>query len=352
MTWQVYPSGEIVTYVPAGDRYDSMTYHRCGRSGLMLPPISLGLWHNFGDDRPIETQRAILRRAFDLGVTHFDLANNYGPPYGSAEINFGRLMREDFRPYRDELIISTKAGYDMWPGPYGDHGSRKYLLASLDQSLQRMGLDYVDIFYSHRFDPDTPLEETLGAVDTAVRQGKALYAGISSYSGARTEEAARILREMGTPLLIHQPSYSLLNRWVESELLDVLGREKVGCIVFSPLGQGMLTDKYLNGIPEDSRAAKDGFLKQSFLNDENLARIRGLNEIAQRRGQSLAQMAIAWVLRDERITTALIGASSVGQLEDSLGALNKLDFSEDELAEIDRYAVDAGINIWEQSSAN
>src|SRR3954471_9965586 len=301
-----------MTYVPADDRYERSPYRRCGRSGIQLPAISLGLWNNFGDDKPLETQRAMLRRSFDRGICHFDLANNYGPPAGSAETNFGRHMRDDFRPYRDELIISTKAGYDMWPGPYGEWGSRKYLLASLDQSLQRMGLDYVDIFYSHRLDPDTPLEETLGAVDTAVRHGKALYAGISSYSGPRTEDAIRILREMGTPLLIHQPSYSLLNRWVESELLDVLGREKVGCIVFSPLGQGMLTDKYLNGIPEDSRAAKDGFLKQSFLNDENLARIRGLNEIAQRRGQSLAQMAIAWVLRDERITSALMGASSVG----------------------------------------
>jgi L-glyceraldehyde 3-phosphate reductase len=339
-----------VTYVAADDRYDAMTYHRCGRSGLMLPPISLGLWHNFGDDRPIETQRAILRRAFDLGVTHFDLANNYGPPYGSAEINFGRLMREDFRPYRDELIISTKAGYDMWPGPYGDHGSRKYLLASLDQSLQRMGLDYVDIFYSHRFDPDTPLEETLGAVDTAVRQGKALYAGISSYSGARTEEAVRILGEMGTPLLIHQPSYSLLNRWIEEDLLDVLGQEGVGCIVFSPLAQGMLTNRYLHGIPEGSRVATGGALSEDMLTDESLDHVRALNETAQSRGQTLAQMAIAWTQRDPRVTSSLIGASSVRQLEDSLGALDNLDFSDDELAAIDRFAVDAGINLWKASS--
>jgi L-glyceraldehyde 3-phosphate reductase len=339
-----------VTYVAADDRYDSTTYHRCGRSGLLLPPISLGLWHNFGDDRPIETQRAILRRAFDLGVTHFDLANNYGPPYGSAEINFGRLMREDFRPYRDELIISTKAGYDMWPGPYGDHGSRKYLLASLDQSLQRMGLDYVDIFYSHRFDPDTPLEETLGAVDTAVRQGKALYAGISSYSGARTEEAVRILGEMGTPLLIHQPSYSLLNRWIEEDLLDVLGQEGVGCIVFSPLAQGMLTNRYLHGIPEGSRVATGGALSEDMLTDEALDHVRALNDMAQSRGQTLAQMAIAWTQRDPRVTSSLIGASSVGQLEDSLGALDNLDFSDDELAAIDRYAVDAGINLWKASS--
>jgi L-glyceraldehyde 3-phosphate reductase len=339
-----------VTYVAADDRYDSMAYRRCGRSGLMLPPISLGLWHNFGDDRPIETQRAILRRAFDLGVTHFDLANNYGPPYGSAEINFGRLLREDFRPYRDELIISTKAGYDMWPGPYGDHGSRKYLLASLDQSLQRMGLDYVDVFYSHRFDPDTPLQETLGAVDTAVRQGKALYAGISSYSGGRTEEAVRILGEMGTPLLIHQPSYSLLNRWIEEDLLDVLGQEGVGCIVFSPLAQGMLTNRYLHGIPEGSRVATGGALREDMLTDEALAHVRALNDMAQSRGQTLAQMAIAWTQRDPRVTSSLIGASSVGQLEDSLGALDNLDFSDDELAAIDRYAVDAGINLWKASS--
>jgi L-glyceraldehyde 3-phosphate reductase len=339
-----------MTYVAAGDRYDSMPYRRCGRSGLLLPPISLGLWHNFGDDRPIETQRAILRRAFDLGVTHFDLANNYGPPYGSAEINFGRLMREDLAPYRDELIISTKAGYDMWPGPYGDHGSRKYLLASLDQSLKRMGLDYVDIFYSHRFDPDTPLDETLGALDTAVRQGKALYAGISSYSGPRTEEAARILREMGTPLLIHQPSYSLLNRWIEEDLLDVLGQDGIGCIVFSPLAQGMLTARYLDGIPEDSRVATGGALSADMLTEESLAHVRALNGIAQERGQTLAQMAIAWTLRDPRVTSSLIGASSVAQLEDSLGALDNLDFSDDELATIDGHAVDAGINLWKASS--
>ena len=340
-----------MTYVPAEDRYDHMPYRRCGRSGLQLPAISLGLWQNFGDDRPIDTQRAIVRRAFDLGITHFDLANNYGPPYGSAEINFGRLLAEDLRPWRDELVISTKAGYDMWPGPYGEWGSRKYLLASLDQSLERMGLDYVDIFYSHRLDPDTPLEETLGALDTAVRQGKALYAGISSYSAQRTEEAIGILRDLGTPLLIHQPSYSLLNRWIEPDLLDVLGREGVGAIVFSPLGQGMLTDRYLDGIPEDSRAAREGSLSKSMLSDENLERIRALNEIAQRRGQTLAQLALAWTLRDPRVTSTLIGASSVAQLEDNVGALERLDFDDDELAEIEQYAVDAGINIWERSSS-
>jgi L-glyceraldehyde 3-phosphate reductase len=341
-----------MTYVPADDRYDNrMPYRRCGRSGLKLPAISLGLWQNFGDDRPIDTQRAIVHRAFDLGITHFDLANNYGPPYGSAEINFGRLLAEDLRPWRDELVISTKAGYDMWPGPYGEWGSRKYLLASLDQSLKRMGLDYVDIFYSHRLDPDTPLEETLGAVDTAVRQGKALYAGISSYSAQRTEEAIAILRDLGTPLLIHQPSYSLLNRWIEPDLLDVLGREGVGTIVFSPLGQGMLTDRYLDGIPEDSRAARDGSLSKSMLSDENLERVRALNEIAQRRGQTLAQLALAWTLRDPRVTSTLIGASSVQQLEDNVGALARLDFDDDELAEIEQYAVDAGINIWERSSS-
>jgi L-glyceraldehyde 3-phosphate reductase len=340
-----------MTYVAAADRYDEkMPYRRCGRSGLKLPAVSLGLWHNFGDDRPIDTQRAILRRAFDLGVTHFDLANNYGPPYGSAEINFGRLFREDLEPYRDELIISTKAGYDMWPGPYGEWGSRKYLLASLDQSLRRMGLDYVDIFYSHRLDPDTPLEETLGALDTAVHQGKALYAGISSYSGPRTEEAARILSELGTPLLIHQPSYSLLNRWIEEDLLDVLGQEGVGCIVFSPLAQGMLTDRYLDGIPEGSRIATGGALSEDMLTDEALDHVRALNAIARERGQTLAQMAIAWTLRDPRVTSSLIGASSVKQLEDSLGAIANLDFTDDELATIDRHAVEAGINVWKASS--
>src|SRR3954447_3789849 len=337
---------------PDERRYDGrMPYRRCGRSGLLLPAVSLGLWHNFGDDRPLATQRAILRRAFDLGITHFDLANNYGPPYGAAEKNFGRIFAEDFRPFRDELVISTKAGYDMWPGPYGEWGSRKYVLASLDQSLKRMGLDYVDIFYSHRLDPDTPLEETLGALDTAVRQGKALYAGISSYSAQRTEEAVGILRDLGTPLLIHQPSYSLLNRWIEPDLLDVLGREGVGTIVFSPLGQGMLTDRYLEGIPEDSRAAREGSLSKSMLSDENLERIRALNEIAQRRGQTLAQLALAWTLRDPRVTSTLIGASSVAQLEDNVGALERLDFDDDTLAEIEKYAVDAGINIWERSSS-
>jgi L-glyceraldehyde 3-phosphate reductase len=341
-----------MTYVPAEDRYDSMPYRRTGRSGLKLPAISLGLWQNFGTERPLEHSRAILRRGFDLGITHFDLANNYGPPYGSAEEVFGQIFARDFRPWRDELVISTKAGYDMWPGPYGEWGSRKYLLASLDQSLKRMGLDYVDIFYSHRLDPDTPLEETLGALDSAVRQGKALYVGISSYSGQRTEEAVRILRDLGTPLLIHQPSYSLLNRWIESDLLDVLGREGVGCIVFSPLAQGMLTDRYLNGVPEDSRAARDGSLSREMLSEENLAHIRALNEIAAGRGQSLAQLALAWTLRDPRITSTLIGASSVAQLEDNVGALNRLDFSDDELAAIDQQAVDAGINIWERSSSS
>ncbi|MEA2429551.1 MAG: L-glyceraldehyde 3-phosphate reductase [Thermoleophilaceae bacterium] len=338
-------------YAAAPDRYESMPYRRSGRSGLQLPAISLGLWQNFGSDRPLETGRAILRRAFDLGVTHFDLANNYGPPYGSAEENFGVLMAKDLRPYRDELIISTKAGYDMWPGPYGDWGSRKYLLASLDQSLGRMGLDYVDIFYSHRADPETPLEETMGALHRAVQQGKALYAGISSYSAQRTEEAARILRDLGTPLTIHQPSYSLLNRWIEPELLDVLDSEGVGCIVFSPLAQGMLTDKYLDGVPEGSRASqRDGSFDSGMLTEENIERLRALNEVAQGRGQSLAQLALAWTLRDTRITSALIGASSVEQLEQNLGALGRLDFDDSELAEIDRHADDGGINIWAPSS--
>jgi L-glyceraldehyde 3-phosphate reductase len=339
-----------MTYVPSPDRYDTMPYRRCGRSGVHLPAVSLGLWHNFGDDRALADQRAIVRRAFDLGITHFDLANNYGPPPGSAEENFGRILKTDLAAHRDELIISSKAGYDMWPGPYGEWGSRKYLVASLDQSLARMGLDYVDIFYSHRFDPDTPLEETVGALDSAVRQGKALYAGISSYSDERTREAAGLLRELGTPLLIHQPSYSLLNRWIEPELLDALGDEGVGCIVFSPIGQGMLTDKYLGGVPEDSRAAQDRFLKRDFLTEANLVRVRALNEIAQRRGQALAQMAIAWTLRDPRVTSALNGASSVGQLEQNVAALDNLAFTDAELAEIDQHAVDAGINIWAQSS--
>jgi L-glyceraldehyde 3-phosphate reductase len=340
-----------MTYVAADARYERMTYRRCGRSGLLLPALSLGLWQNFGHDRPLDDQRAILLRAFDLGITHIDLANNYGPPYGSAEENFGRILTDDLRPYRDELIISTKAGYDMWPGPYGEWGSRKYVLASLDQSLGRMGLDYVDIFYSHRFDPQTPLEETMGALATAVQQGKALYAGISSYSAGQTLRAAAILRELGAPLLIHQPSYSLLNRWIEPDLLDVLGDEGVGTIVFSPLAQGMLTDKYLGGIPEDSRAAQDGSLKRDFLSDQNLARVRALNEIAQRRGQTLAQMAIAWSLRDPRVTSALVGASSVAQLEQNVAALDKLEFSDAELAEIDRHAVDSGINLWEPPAA-
>ncbi len=345
----VYDQG--MPYAASAERYDQMQYRRCGRSGLQLPAITLGLWHNFGGDRPLEGSRAILRRAFDLGVTHFDLANNYGPPYGSAEETFGRILRDDLRPYRDELVISTKAGYDMWPGPYGEWGSRKYLLASLDQSLGRMGLDYVDIFYSHRLDPDTPLEETLGALDTAVGQGKALYAGISSYSAEKTREAAGILRELGTPLLIHQPSYSMLNRWIEPDLLDALGELGVGCIGFSPLAQGMLTDKYLDGIPAGSRATANTSLSPELLNDETLERIRGLNEIAQRRGQSLAQLAVAWTLRDPRMTSTLVGASSVAQLEDTLSALRNLDLSADELAEIDRYAEESGINLWARSSS-
>ncbi len=332
-------------------RYEQMLYRRCGASGLDLPAISLGLWHNFGDDVPMERQRAILRRAFDRGVTHFDLANNYGPPPGSAERNFGVHFAADFRPYRDELIISSKAGYIMWPGPYGQGGgSRKYLLASLDQSLKRMGLDYVDIFYSHRFDETTPLEETMGALDTAVRSGRALYAGISSYSGPRTIEAIKILQDLGTPLLIHQPSYSMLNRWVEDGLLDVLGDTQTGCIAFSPLAQGMLTDKYLDGIPEGSRAAQGKSLDQSLLTPTALKRIRSLNQIAADRGQTLAQMALAWTLRDHRITSVLVGASRVEQLDDNLDALNNLQFTTEELTQIDAYAIDSGINIWARSS--
>jgi L-glyceraldehyde 3-phosphate reductase len=339
-----------MAYTAATDRYDRMQYRRCGCSGLKLPAISLGLWHNFGGDRADDVPRAIRRRAFDLGVSHFDLANNYGPPYGSAEERFGAVMRDDLRPYRDELVVSTKAGYDMWPGPYGEWGSRKYVLASLDQSLARMGLDYVDIFYSHRFDPETPLEETMGALDTAVRSGRALYAGISSYSPGKTREAHAILRDLGTPLLIHQPSYSLLNRWIEPELLDTLGELGVGCIGFSPLAQGMLTDKYLDGIPANSRAAENSSLSPDLLTDETLEKIRALNEIARGREQSLAQLALAWTLRDARMTSTLIGASSVAQLENSLHALDRLSLSGDELAEINRYATDTGINLWARSS--
>ncbi|WP_067972998.1 L-glyceraldehyde 3-phosphate reductase [Nocardiopsis trehalosi] len=335
------------------DRYDGrMPYRRTGRSGLALPEVSLGLWQNFGDDRALSTQRAVLRRAFDLGVTHFDLANNYGPPAGAAELNFGRVLREDLRPYRDELVISTKAGYDMWPGPYGSGGgSRKYLLASLDQSLARMGLDYVDVFYSHRFDPDTPLEETMGALATAVTSGRALYAGISSYSAERTAEAAALLREMGVPLLIHQPSYSMVNRWIEEQdLLGTLEEVGAGCIVFSPLAQGLLTGRYLDGVPADSRLRAGKAFSADWLSEENLGRVRALNAIAERRGQTLAQLAIAWVLRDPRVTSALIGASSVAQLEDSLAAVRSPRLSDDDLAEIDRYATDLGVNIWKRSS--
>jgi L-glyceraldehyde 3-phosphate reductase len=341
-----------VTYEAAPARYDSMTYRRCGRSGIQLPGVSLGLWHNFGDDRPLDTQRAILRRAFDLGITHFDLANNYGPPYGSAEANFGRVLATDFKPYRDELLISTKAGYDMWGGPYGDRGSRKYLLASLDQSLARMGLDYVDVFYSHRVDPDTPLEETMGALDTAVRSGRALYAGISSYSPERTAEAAEILRQLGTPLLIHQPSYSMLNRWIEGGLLDVLEQVGAGCIAFSPLAQGMLTSRYLDDVPSDSRMAENSSLSPELLTDQNRTHIRSLNSLAQQRGQSLAQLALSWALRDPRVTSVLIGASSVRQLEDNVAALDNLDFTAEELAAIDRYAVEGGVDLWRGSSTS
>ena len=335
-----------VTYSAAPDRYDVQPYRRCGRSGLKLPAVSLGFWHNFGDDKPLETQRAVMRRAFDLGVTHFDLANNYGPPYGAAETNTGHILAEDFAPYRDELIISSKAGWDMWPGPYGDHGSRKYLTASLDQSLQRLGLDYVDIFYHHRPDPETPLEETMGALDAAVRAGKALYVGVSSYSPEHTANAAAILRDLGTPLVIHQPSYSMFNRWIEGGLLDVLGQEGVGCIAFTALAQGLLTSRYLHGVPADSRAAQGKSLDQDQITDENLARVRSLNTIAEGRGQTLAQLALAWVLRDDRMTSTLIGASSVAQLEDNVAAVRRLDFTEAELAEIDRYAVEAGVDLW------
>ncbi len=343
---------EGMTYLAADDRYERMTYRRAGRSGIKLPLISLGLWHNFGDDRPLEGQRAILRRAFDLGVTHFDLANNYGPPYGSAEANFGTIYQQDFRPYRDELFLSTKAGWEMWPGPYGDFGSRKYLLASLDRSLARMGVDYVDVFYHHRNDPETPLEETMGALDHAVRSGKALYAGISSYSPQRTAEAARILRELGTPLLLHQPSYSLLNRWIEDELLDTTEAVGAGVIVFSPLAQGMLTDKYLDGVPADSRMADNTSLPAELLNEQNLQRIRALNEIASRRGQTLAQLALAWAARDERVTSVLIGASSVRQLEQNIAALEHQSFTPEELAEIDRHAVEGDIDLWRSVSTS
>jgi L-glyceraldehyde 3-phosphate reductase len=338
-------------YVADAQRYERGTYRRVGRSGLHLPAVSLGLWHNFGDDKPLQTQREVLRRAFDLGVTHFDLANNYGPPYGSAEINFGRIFREDFARHRGELVVSTKAGWDMWPGPYGDLGSRKYLLDSLDQSLTRMGLDHVDIFYHHRFDPDTPLEESMSALDTAVRQGKARYIGISSYSAERTQEAVAILTGMGTPLLIHQPSYSIVNRWIEESLLDTLGELGIGCIAFSPLAQGLLTARYLDGVPEGSRAAAGKSFDPELLSEENLASIRALNDLARERGQTLAQMAIAWVLRDPRVTSALIGASSVRQLEDSLAAADSAPFSDEELAAIDAHSVNGTINLWEGPSS-
>ena len=339
-----------MTYLADPERYERMPYRRTGRSGLLLPAVSLGLWNNFGGDRPYETSRAIARRAFDLGITHFDLANNYGPPYGSAEETFGRLVATDLAPYRDELVVSTKAGYDMWPGPYGEWGSRKYLLASLDQSLRRLGLDYVDLFYSHRADPETPLEETMGALDTAVRQGKALYAGISSYSPERTRQAAAILEGLGTPLLIHQPSYSMLNRWIEDGLLDVLDELGAGCIGFSPLAQGLLTDRYAEGIPEGSRIARDLSLDAEQLDEQTLAKVAGLREIAAARGQTLAAMALAWTLRDARMTSTLVGASSVEQLEQNVRALDRLDFTDDELAEIDRFATESDINLWSQSS--
>ncbi|MET1006343.1 MAG: L-glyceraldehyde 3-phosphate reductase [Propionibacteriaceae bacterium] len=335
-----------MSYVADDSRYDVQPYRRCGRSGLLLPAVSLGFWHNFGDDKPIETQRAVMRRAFDLGVSHFDLANNYGPPYGAAERNVGRILSEDFAAHRDELVISSKAGWDMWPGPYGDHGSRKYLTASLDQSLTRLGLDYVDIFYHHRPDPETPLEETMGALDAAVRAGKALYVGVSSYSPEHTAQAAKILRDLGTPLVIHQPSYSMFNRWIEDGLLQVLEEEGVGCIAFTALAQGLLTDRYLQGVPEDSRAAAGKSLSRDAISEDNLNRVRALNEIAQGRGQTLAQLALAWVLRDARMTSTLIGASSVKQLEDNVAAVGRLDFSSDELAEIDKHAVESGVDLW------
>ncbi|KVC77998.1 L-glyceraldehyde 3-phosphate reductase [Burkholderia ubonensis] len=344
-----------MAYEATSERYADMQYRTCGRSGLKLPALSLGLWHNFGDATPIATQREILRTAFDLGINHFDLANNYGPPYGSAETNFGRLLKEDFRPYRDELLISTKAGWDMWPGPYGSGGgSRKYVLASLDQSLARMGLDYVDIFYSHRFDAHTPLEETAGALATAVQQGKALYIGISSYSAAKTREMAALLAQYKVPLLIHQPSYNLLNRWVEHGLLDTLDEVGTGSIAFTPLAQGLLTSKYLNGVPADARVNRPGggSLKEDHLSADNLEHVRKLNAIAERRGQSLAQMALAWVLRNGRVTSALIGASRAEQVRENVGALKNLAFSADELAEIDRYATEGGINLWEKPSTD
>jgi len=338
-----------MSYVADPGRNEVQPYRRCGRSGLHLPAISLGFWHNFGDDKPLESQRAIMRRAFDLGVSHFDLANNYGPPNGAAERNVGQILREDFAAHRDELTISSKAGWEMWPGPYGDWGSRKHLTASLDQSLRRLGLDYVDIFYHHRPDPETPLEETMGALDAAVRAGKALYVGVSSYSPEHTERAAAILRDLGTPLVIHQPSYSMFNRWIEGGLLDVLDREGVGCIAFTALAQGLLTKRYLQGVPEDSRAAQGKSLTHDLLNEENLARVRALHAIAEGRGQSLAQLALAWVLRDARVTSTLIGASSVGQLDDNVAAASRLDFTAEELAEIDQHAVDSGVDLWESA---
>ncbi len=338
-----------MTYLPSPDRYDTMTYRRCGRSGIDLPVLSLGLWHNFGDSQPFEVQRGVVRRAFDLGITHFDLANNYGPPYGAAETNFGRIFAEDLRPYRDELVIASKAGWEMWPGPYGDLGSRKYILASLDRSLERMGLDHVDIFYSHRPDPATPLEETMGALISAVERGKATYVGISSYGPRRTREASRILRAAGVPLLIHQPSYSMLNRWIEDELLGLLEEEGVGCIGFTALAQGLLTGKYIGGAkPQGSREES---ISEDTLSEDNLARIRALNEIAESRGQSLAQLALAWALRDPRVTSLVIGASSVRQLEENVAALDSMDFSDDELTAIDEHAVDSGVDMWRGQSS-